>query len=73
MPRGKKAKTDRPHEWKLSLPSSVVAPIELILADPLTGRPKHGARARLVTSLLREWLEKQRGGAIQLAPEEDNS
>lgn len=64
--RGAKLKADRPSEWKLSLPSSITAPVELILSDPLTGRPKHGARARLVAKLLKEWLEEQSGSAIKL-------
>lgn len=57
---GKRKRYDRPTEWKLSLPLSTTAPVSLLLADPLTGLPKHGARARLVTMLLNEWLEKQR-------------
>lgn len=55
-----KPRTDRPTEWKVSIPSSVAAEIELRLTDPLTGKPKHGARARLVTQLLRSWLAQNR-------------
>lgn len=57
--QGKKKNTDRPVFWNLSLPTSVIAPVELLLSDPMTGKPKHGARAKLVAQLLREWLEKQ--------------
>lgn len=59
MTRGRKSLTDRPVEWKISVPSSVVAPISLLLTDPLTGRAAHGARSKLVTRLLREWLIRQ--------------
>lgn len=59
MPR--KPLTDRPTEWKLSIPSSLAARIELRLVDPLTGKPKHGARSRLVNELLRAWLSQQLG------------
>ena len=60
MPKGKRARLDKPREWKLSLPSSVAIPVELLLSNPLTGKPAHGARARLITKLLREWLSSQR-------------
>ena len=71
MKGGKKKLADRPVDWKISLPTAVTAPVALILSDPLTGLPKHGARSKLIESLLREWLVKQAKGAIQLAPEED--
>ena len=60
MTTGRKTLHDRPTEWKLSLPSSVASEVALFLADPLTGRPRHGARAQLVTQLLRRWLEEQK-------------
>jgi len=66
MPRGKKKLLDPPVEWKLSLPQSVTAPVSLLLSNPLTGLPKHGARSRLVTRLLQDWLDEQAKGAIQL-------
>jgi len=59
MTRGRKTLTDRPVEWKVSIPSSIAAPTALLLSDPLTGRPRHGARAELITRLLREWLATQ--------------
>jgi len=71
MKTGKKLHADRPVDWKLSLPTSITAPVSLLLSDPLTGVPKHGARSRLVAQLLREWLEKQQKSAFQEAPEEE--
>lgn len=68
---GKKPHADPPVNWKLSLPQSVTAPVALILSDPLTGLPKHGARSKLIEQLLREWLAKQAKGAIREAPEKD--
>lgn len=67
---GKKQHADRPENWKLSLPQSVTAPINLLLSDPLTGLPKYGARSRLVERLLREWLEKQAKGEENVCIEE---
>lgn len=71
MKTGKKLHADRPVDWKLSIPTSVAAPVSLLLSDPLTGRPKHGARSRLVTRLLREWVQQKQKGAIREAPELD--
>ena len=70
--RGRKKLVDPPVEWKLSLPLSVTAPVSLLLSDPLTGLPKHGARAKLITKLLQDWLDTQKKGAMQEAPEQDS-
>jgi hypothetical protein len=58
--RGRKPHADPPVEWKISIPQSVAAPVELLLTDAFTGKPKHGARAKLITELLTNWLEEQR-------------
>lgn len=60
MSRGKKKHTDRPVEWKISIPESIAAPVELLLLDPVSGKPKHGARAKLITQLLSKWLEERK-------------
>ncbi len=59
MARGRPQLSDPPIEWKISLPSSVAAQIELHLLDPLSGKPKHGARSKLITRLLRTWIKSQ--------------
>lgn len=59
---GRKPLADKPIEKALSLPSSIVAEIELRLYDPSTGKAKYGAFAQLVERLLREWLQK--GGQL---------
>jgi hypothetical protein len=58
MPRHKQL--DRPVEWSLRLPSSLADEVELLLIDPLRGKPAFGARSALVVSLLREWIDKRR-------------
>ena len=65
MPRGRPKKHDTPVSWYVSLPQSLAAEVELILLDPLTGRPEFGKRSQLVESLLRNWVEEMRltGGA----------
>lgn len=50
-------------EWKLSLHAATAAEVDLMLEDPLTRKPKYGARSKLVESLLDDWLSRQRGGA----------
>lgn len=37
---------------KLSLPAPTVARLDLLFEDPLTGRPKYGARSKLIDALL---------------------
>lgn len=42
----------------LSLPQNVVAEVELVLHDPIRGKPKYGGFSQLVTHLLRQWLKE---------------
>ncbi|MGW8181093.1 MAG: hypothetical protein ACWGQW_20380 [bacterium] len=63
---GKKPHTDPPTEWKISIPTSLALEVMLYLPrDYAKGKVKHGARRDLITSLLREWLTKQRRGEGQ--------
>jgi hypothetical protein len=56
---GRKKLLDRPIDVHVTLPSSVVAQLEILLADPLTGKPKHGSRAKLITRLVKQWIAEQ--------------
>lgn len=58
--RGRKPYSVPPVEWNVSLDGSIAAQVELLLSDPLTGRPRHGARAKLINQLLADWLERQK-------------
>ena len=58
--RGRPTLTDRPVEFRISIPSSVAGPVELLLLDPVTRKVRHGAKSTLVTQLLRDWLAAQR-------------
>lgn len=53
---GRPKKADKPVEKNVSLPSSVVAAVDLELYSEIEGRVPHGGWSRLVESLLREWL-----------------
>ena len=55
---GRKPLADPPISKELSLPSSLVAEVELRLYDPSTGKPKYGAFAQLVERLLRDWIRQ---------------
>ena len=48
-------------DYKLSLPAALVAEVDLLLEDPLTKRPRYGAKSKLVEALLRSWLAGMRG------------
>ena len=63
MARGKVAHTDPPVKWRINVPQSVAAKVELMLFDPLKGEIKYGARSDLITKLLVEWLGKVTGGS----------
>jgi hypothetical protein len=43
------------------IPSTLAAQVELILFDPLRGKTGFGTRSRLVSQLLKDWLELQKG------------
>lgn len=61
MPRPKLITPNVP--WKVHIPEDLAAQVEILLADPMTGRRKYSVRNELITRLLREWLsEQQRKG-----------
>lgn len=45
-------------DWKCYVPVNIAAQVDLLLTDPLTGKPKLGARSELVTKLLIRWLNE---------------
>ena len=55
---GRKPFADQPVEWKISLPGSLAAKVELILLDPAALRAGYGKRSALICMLLREWITK---------------
>lgn len=56
-------KTDRPIEKNLSLPSSIVARVELELFSELEGRVPFGAWQKYIVSLIEADLAKKEGAA----------
>lgn len=57
MARGRKSHTDPPVEIKVHVPTSVIGKVELALVDPVRGKPTYGSRSKLITRLLRDWLD----------------
>lgn len=55
---GKVKHSDEPIKWTLNIPASVALPIEILLTDPITGEVKYGARAQLITQLLKDHIAK---------------
>lgn len=49
-------------EWKAHIPVDLAGQVELLLLDPVTSKPRHGARSELVTRLLRDWILNQQKG-----------
>lgn len=49
---------------KVSLPKSILQVMDLHLIDPMTGKVKYGARSRLMTELISNWL------ATKIRPED---
>ena len=46
-------------EWKISLPATLAARVEMLMLDPATSKPKYGVRSALVTQLLEAWCASQ--------------
>jgi len=60
-----------PHQWKITIPSDLAAEVELLLFDPLTGKPQYGGRAKLLEVLLREWVARRRKEHLTSAGQSD--
>jgi len=52
--------------WKLSMPAPIAARVDLLLLDPLTGKPKYAERSRITAALWEQYL-------AQLSPSADTA
>lgn len=52
---------DRPYKLHLTIPTSVMTKVQLELHSEVECRVPYGAMGQLVTRLLSEWLESERG------------
>lgn len=62
----KPQRSDPPVEIELSIPQSVLTRVELALVDPVRGKPAYGARSKLVTRLLKDWLDRLQRGKVDV-------
>jgi hypothetical protein len=60
MKLGRPANTVKTVHWTLSLPEPLAAELELLMLDPMLGKPKVGARSELVVSLIRQWIDTKK-------------
>jgi hypothetical protein len=68
MKLGRPANTVKTVHWTLSLPEPLAAELELLMLDPMLGKPKVGARSELVVSLIRQWIDSKKLRPQELAP-----
>ena len=54
----------------ISIPESVVAQVDALLFSATEARVPHGAYSRLITMLLRQWLEKFPTAEVRTSPAE---
>jgi len=59
MARGRKPHIDPPAKFEVSIPTSLAARVELLLYDPIAGKPRYGGRSQLVQELLSQWVAGQ--------------
>lgn len=62
--KGRKPHNDPPVKVHISLPTSLVAKVELSLFDPARGRIRYGGLSELLQSLLTRWLDDIKNGPI---------
>lgn len=57
---GRPLNPDLTKYWKISLPATLAGTVEFYLFDRLHNKPKYGARAELIKTLLEKWVEEQK-------------
>lgn len=65
MPRRKNA--DPSQEIAVQVPQTLLAKVDLYLFDPVRGGVRYGARSKLITRLLREWVADREAATLTQA------
>jgi hypothetical protein len=47
--------------WKCAISAEIAGQVEFALTDPITKKPKYGARKQLLEALLGFWLAREAG------------
>lgn len=63
MPRKKQTETPNVY-WRVRIDKSVADEVDRIFWDPITDKPTFGARGKLTSKLLREYLRKRSLGMV---------
>lgn len=56
----------RPVPWKLRIPADLAAAVEEMNFNHLTNRPRYGSKSKLVTELLRRYVDEQTNALAEL-------
>jgi metal-responsive CopG/Arc/MetJ family transcriptional regulator len=48
-------------QWKISVPGTLAARVEMLLFDPTHQKPGYAKRSQLITDLLSRWIAEQTG------------
>jgi hypothetical protein len=56
---GRHVNSDLSIDWKICLPATLAGRVEHLLMNPITGKPKYGARSKLIEELLSGWVREQ--------------
>jgi hypothetical protein len=65
---GRPLNPDLTKNWKVSLPATLAGTVEFYLFDHLHNKPTYGARARLIATLLEQWVAEQKSLAASRQP-----
>ena len=69
---GRPKLADPPTEISVSIPTTLLAKVDLYLFDPLRSRVAYGARSRLITQLLNGWVSDREALATANTEETTN-
>ena len=62
----------KPIYWNIPIPQKLATEVELSLLNPVSGKPEYGARARLITALLRGWVQDNDQQQVTILKDNDN-
>lgn len=48
-------------QWKVHIPATLAAQVELHFFDRVRGKPKYASRSKLLVELISRWLDEQKG------------
>lgn len=55
--------------WKCAISAEIAGTVEFALTDPVTKKPRYGARKKLLEGLLSWWLARESGTSSDQLPD----